>query len=170
MLRLINDLIVVLIFISIAMIILQSVDSINHRYEHVFRWIEILIVIIFTIEYLMRVYVSNYYRQGHFWPRIQFALSPMAIVDLLSILPFFIPFIIPLDLRFLRILRLSRIFRVLKLNRLTHALKTIRNAVKKKKDELVTSLILMGLVLLVASILMYYAENSTQPESSAAHF
>lgn len=163
--RLINNLIVALIIISILMIILQSVESLYRTYIEIFRWAELIIVCVFSAEYLLRIYSSNFNQKGHFSPRLKYILSPMAIIDLLSILPFFLPLIIPLDLRFLRIVRLSRILRVLKLNRYSKALETFAKVIKKKKDELITALILMIIVLLVASILMYNAENLAQPEA-----
>lgn len=147
------------------MIILQSVESINNKYSASFTIAETVIVFVFSIEYILRIYISNFNKKGHILPRIKYITSPMAIIDLLSILPFFLPLIIPIDLRFLRILRLTRILRILKLNRYSKVIDTFMRVIKRKKDELTTALILMMLVLLVASIVMYYAENTAQPES-----
>ncbi len=165
--KIVNVILIALILMTLAAIILQSFKSINDRYSLWFSFFEIFTVIVFSIEYLARVYISDFKNNGEksLKCRIKYILTPMAIVDLLAILPFFIPFIIPLDLRFLRLLRLTRILRLFKLNRYSSAMRTITIVIKSKRDELLSSVIIMLFVLLFASILMYYVENPTQPEA-----
>jgi len=164
--RIFNGLILTLILMSIVVIVLQSFRQIDERYAGWFDGFELFTVIIFTLEYLLRIWVADMkYRSGH--PgrdRIRHIFSGMALIDLAAILPFFLPMFLPFDLRFIRILRLTRLLRILKLNRYSRALTTIGNVIRSRKDELVSSLFIMGLVLLIASVLMYYAENGAQPE------
>ena len=87
----------------------------------------------------------------------------MAVIDLLAILPFYLP-LLSLDFRFLRIVRLVRVFRIAKLGRYSKAVQTLGRVFRAKAAQLAiaTSFILMLLV--IASSLMYYAEHDDQPE------
>lgn len=88
----------------------------------------------------------------------------MAIIDLLAVLPFYIPFLIPIDLRVLRTLRVIRLLRLFKVNRYTSALSTIANVFKKKANQLISSMIVVSLLMVIASVLMYNVENAAQPD------
>ena len=88
----------------------------------------------------------------------------MAIIDLLAILPFYLPFIIPVDLRFLRMLRLLRLLRILKLNRYNDSMDIIIKIFKREKEKLITTFFVMAILILFSSSLMYYVENEAQPD------
>lgn len=96
---------------------------------------------------------------------LKYAMSPMAIVDLLAILPFYLPTFLPVDLRFLRIFRLTRVLRMFKLNRYSNSLRLIGKIIKAKREELVVTVFVTFLLLLVASALMFYIEHDVQPEA-----
>lgn len=96
--------------------------------------------------------------------RLKFMLTPLALVDLFAILPFYLPILIPLDLRFLRVLRLIRIFRLFKLGRYSDALKLMGRVIKAKKAELFITLFIVFILLILSSSILYYVENETQPE------
>jgi voltage-gated potassium channel len=122
-------------------------------------------VIVFTVEYLLRLWsctADERFRHPVFG-RLSWALTPMALIDLLVILPFWLPLVTG-DLRFLRVLRLLRLLRIAKLGRYSRALQTIRAVVLERKAELATSLTFLLMLLLVASCLMYYVEHEAQPE------
>lgn len=127
---------------------------------------EIISVIIFTIEYILRVWTSPYlYENIHpAIARLKYSVSFMAIVDLLSILPFYIPFIIPVDLRILRMFRMLRLLRLLKVNRYTDSLRTIWTVFKNKSTQLVSSFLAIFILLIVASVLMCDVEKTAQPD------
>ena len=88
----------------------------------------------------------------------------MALIDLIAILPFYIPKITLLDLRFVRALRLFRIFRLFKIGRYSNALKIFHRAIRSKKEELLITLFAGGILLIIASSLIYFVENKSQPE------
>jgi len=115
-----------LIWINIAASICGLIDEIINRYNRILFYIELFSVIIFSIEYLLRLWVSPYKPPSitskhpvlsKLPPFLRYILSPMGIIDLLAILPFYLPFIINIDLRLLRVLRMFRLLRVLKLSR-----------------------------------------------------
>ena len=94
---------------------------------------------------------------------MQYARSPMAIIDLLAILPFYLPFFLALDLRFLRVLRLFRLFRLFKLARYSSALGMIYRATVKNKEILVSAFVILVMLLIISSSLMYHVEYEAQP-------
>ena len=94
----------------------------------------------------------------------------MALIDLLAILPFYLPFIIPIDLRVLRMLRMVRLFRVFKVNRYTNALTSIGAVFKEKKNQLLSSIFVVMVLMVIASVLMYNIENEVQPEAFSNAF
>jgi voltage-gated potassium channel len=96
--------------------------------------------------------------------RLKYMFSFMAIIDLLAILPFYAPFIISFDLRFLRTFRLLRLIRLLKLNRYTTALATLNDVIRGKATQILSSMLVVGLLMVISSLLMYAIENDEQPE------
>jgi len=158
--------IISLIILNVTAVVVQSVSWINEKYQTFFYYFEIVSVIIFTIEYLLRIWsiVEDPKFKKAFSGRIRFMFTPLALVDLLAVMPFYLPFV-GIDLRFLRILRLFRLFRLFKIARYLKALKLIGKVLKDKKEELIISVVSILILLLVASTIMYYIENRTQPES-----
>lgn len=128
--------------------------------------IEITSIIIFTIEYILRVWTSSvmYPDKSRIISRVKYIFSPMAIVDLVSILPFYIPFIIPIDLRILRVLRIVRLLRLFKINRYTKALTSIALVLKNKSSQLLSSIFVVALLMVISAVIMYNIESSAQPE------
>jgi len=95
---------------------------------------------------------------------IRYVFSFMAVVDLFAILPFYLPAILPVDLRFLRILRVARILRVLKIHRYTESLQMIGRVLRQRGRDLLVTVFITFLLLLVASSVMYYLETDAQPD------
>lgn len=91
-------------------------------------------------------------------------ISPLALVDLLAILPFYLPMIMPVDLIGIRAVRLIRLLRIFKLNRYSDALISICSVFKNKSREIFASLFFVLILLVVASLLIYYAEHDAQPK------
>jgi voltage-gated potassium channel len=165
--RAVTGFIVALITLNVLSVILETVKSLSTQYEAFFHNFELFSVIIFTIEYLLRLWTANM-EEGYKHPIIgrgKWALTPLAMVDLLAILPFYLPVFIPLDLRFIRALRLFRLFRLLKMGRYSESMKTFGNVIKNKKEELFVTLFGLTILLVIASSLMYYFENAAQPEA-----
>lgn len=158
--------ITILILLSTCEIILESYQSINDRFFHEFRIFEQVTIVIFTIEYLLRLWTADlkYPKKGKIASRIKFILSPMGIVDLLAILPFFLPLIFKFDLRFIRILSVTRLIRIFKLNRYTKSLNLIWTVFSDKKMELLNTIFVTIILILISSTVMYHLENEAQPD------
>ncbi len=160
--------IIVLIIINMFAVILESYDNLSRDYNNLFTIVEIISVVIFTVEYLLRLWTADlkYNKQlSIFKSRKKHVLSTMALIDLFAILPFYLPMILPFDLRFLRIIRITRLMRIMKVNRYSNALDSIYRVVSRKKEELLSTVFVMGFVILMSATLMYYFETEVQPEA-----
>ncbi len=164
--KIINSFIVGLIILNTVAVILETVESIYQPYREIFRVVEFFSVIIFSIEYILRIWsCTSIYKYKHpITGRIKYILSSGAIIDLLAILPIYLPLFINYDLRFIRILRLLRFFRFFKLGRYLNASRVITNVFKSKKEELVLSFVITIFLIIIASSVMYYAEHDAQPD------
>lgn len=158
--------IMILILLNIFALILDSIPSIENLIGNFLKTFEVISVLIFSIEYILRIYVSDltHPSSSRIKSTLKFVFSPFGIIDLLAITPFYLPFLIKIDLRFLRILRLMRFFRILKINRYNSSLNEIWSVIKEKKAELAITGFVSFLILLIASFLMYYVEGEVQPD------
>ncbi|MEX0703644.1 MAG: ion transporter [Planctomycetales bacterium] len=153
-----------LIFLNVLAVVLESVRSLREAWGPYFAAFEALSVAVFTLEYAARLYACGVLpRFRGVRGRLRFLLSPMALVDLAAVLPFYLPFV-GADLRFMRSLRLLRILRVAKLGRYVRALHLFRDVVRARREELVLTTALLALLLVMAACLMYSFENEAQPE------
>ncbi|MBT1703516.1 ion transporter [Chryseosolibacter indicus] len=163
--RVIELLLITLIFLNILAIVLESVKDVNAEYHHVFKLLENVSVLIFTIEYILRIWTSAENPKYRFKKRY-YIFSGMAVIDFLSILPFYLELVVgfvPIDLLFLRIIRLFRLFRVLKIARYLKALNIMQAVLRERKEQIFVSIMFILFLLLVVSTLMFYAENEAQP-------
>lgn len=166
--RYFDSLILILIFLNSFFIVLESFNNLYEKWYFYFKTFEVFSVIIFSIEYLLRIWTSDLLyegKRGKIKSITKYILSPMAVIDLLSILPFYLPMLIPIDLRFLRLFRVFRLLRILKINRYTKALSLILCVVREKKEELAATIFMMGFMILISSTIMYYFESEAQPEA-----
>ena len=156
----------ILIIVNTCAVILESVDEIYQPYESIFHAIEYVSVAIFTVEYLLRLWIApldpRYAKP--FWGRLRYAFSAMAIVDLLAILPAFLPLLFAFDLRVMRFLRIFRLFRLFKMSRYVSSLNSLDDVVRSKKEELLVMTVMISMLLVFASTIMYVVENEAQPD------
>lgn len=164
-----NYFMTVLILLNVVAVILETVQNIHASYSLLFSIIDIVSIAIFTVEYFIRLWICTL-NPAYSHPvtgRLRYMASGYAIIDLLAFLPFYIPFLITIDLRILRMLRLFRLIRVLKLGRYSEAMKTFLSVLEKSKEKLVLALSILLIVLVLASSMMYYAEHEAQPDKFA---
>jgi voltage-gated potassium channel len=154
-----------LITLNVLAVILETVQSIDEQYHQIFYWFEIFSVICFTIEYLARAWACTSQKKYSkpFWGRIKFLFTPMAIIDFMAILPFYLTFS-HVDMRFVRSLRLFRLFRLFKLMRYSHSLTLFGNVVKNKREELLITAAIMFVLIIITSSFIYFAEHEAQPD------
>lgn len=156
----------VLILLNVLAVILETDSNLYTKYSGIFYNFEIISVCIFTIEYILRVYTANLIPsyKAPFLGRIKYILSFMAIIDLLSFLPFYFPLMWAVDLRFLRIFRLIRFLRLFKIGRYSNSLRIFKRVFLSRKSELLSGFILVLFLITLSSCLIYFAENEAQPD------
>lgn len=128
--------------------------------------IEFISILIFTCEYILRIWTANllYPELGPIRARIRYVTSPMAVIDLISILPVFLPFLNLYNLVGIRALRLVRLLRVFKLNRYSAALASIAEVFRRKAQQMIASMFFVFIILILSSLFIYYAEHDAQPD------
>lgn len=126
--------------------------------------LEGIFVIIFSIEYVLRMWtaVLIYPDLTPFKARVRYALTPLALIDLLSILPFFLP-LIGVSSGALQTMRLIRLLRVFKINRYTDSLYLIGRVLKNRATQLISSIVVIFILIFIAAMLMYDVEHAAQP-------
>lgn len=163
--RIVAILLMFLILLSCIVVVLETVDEYNAAYGTVFHTIEIICVSIFTIEYLLRLWIAPLDpRYAGRFGRLKYAFSLLAIIDLVAILPTFLPMVFTVDLLLLRFLRIFRLFRLFKMSRYVESLNTLDDVLIRKKEELLVTMAMIAMLLLFASSLMYVVENEAQPD------
>jgi len=162
--RILNLLLILLISLNVVAIFLESIDSIHDRYQQAFWYFEVVSVAIFTIEYFARVWSSIDLEEisdtRPIVGRIRYMLRPIALIDLIAILPFYLSLYLTLDLRFLRVLRLLRLF---KLTRYSPALGALLDVMRKESEALLAAFVVLLMMLVISSGGIYLLENDLQP-------
>lgn len=160
---------IALIVVNVVAVILESVSVLQQRWTDVFYFIEISSLVIFSLEYVFRVWsiIDNKWRPEYahpLWGRLRFMRSPMAIVDLLAVAPFWLGMFIPMDLRFLRVVRLLR---VLKLTRYSAAMNLLFEVLRAEARVIGAAMFTLFLTLIFAASAIYLVEHEAQPEAFA---
>ncbi|SFR63962.1 ion transporter [Maribacter stanieri] len=150
----------ILIFVSILSFSFETVPDLEPSTRKILRIIEVFSVIIFTIEYVLRIYVSD--------KKSKFIFSFFGIIDFLAILPFYLS--LGVDLRSLRALRFLRLFRILKLMRYNKAIERFSRAISLAKEEVLLFLIVTLILIYFSAVGIYYFEHEVQPENFASIF
>jgi voltage-gated potassium channel len=164
--ELLNTIMLGLILLNAVAVVLESVESYAARFHVPFRVFEWVSVMVFSFEYVMRLWacVEDERFRHPFFGRIMYALHPMALIDLLAILPFYFS-TAGLDLRFLRVLRLFRVLRIVKIGRYSDSARILVGVLRRASADLVLALSVLCFVLFLAASLMYFAEGDVQPQA-----
>ena len=159
--------IMTLIVLNVVAVIIETVEDIYLRYQDYFDVFEYFSVIVFTIEYFIRLWACTAKEKySHpVWGRIRYIFSIEALIDLMAILPFYLPLFFDMDMRVIRLLRLFRLLRIFKLGRYSVAFAMIVKVIEKRKEELMITLTLVLVLMILSSSLMYYIEHEVQPEA-----
>ena len=149
-----------LIILSIVTFSVETIPDLKPQTRNILESIELVCVIVFTIEYVLRIYVAN--------KKLKFIFSFFGIIDLLAILPFYLAF--GVDLRSLRALRFVRLLRLFKLVRYNKALKHFARAIKIAKEEILLFLFITLILIYLSAVGIYYFEHDAQPEHFSSIF
>lgn len=156
----------ILIVLNVIAFVLESVEAFNISYSRLFDVFEAVSVILFTIEYLARLWSApdrdDLPGKTATAKRLRYVFSVMGFVDLLVIIPFWLRwFVLIVDLRWLRILRLFWLF---KLSHFTPAMELVAEAAYKERNAIASTLYLLLIVITISGTMVYLAERNAQPE------
>jgi voltage-gated potassium channel len=143
-----------LILVSLLCFAFETLPGLTNQQRILLERIETITMSIFALEYLARIALSK--------PRLRYAFSFFGLVDLISILPFFIG--LSVDFRAIRALRMLRLFRILKLARYSKAIRRFHRAFIISKEEIVLFFSCAMIMFYLAGVGIYYCENHAQPE------
>lgn len=161
--RIVNDIIVLLIFLSIGSIMAASMEDFYLAHQRFFDLSEMIVVILFTVEYAANIYVAKDKRK--------YIFGPWGIIDFLAIAPSYLNII---DLRAIKVFRVLRVLRFLRLMRMLRLLKLAKHVAKGHEEEhkvnkfdtlkmdLQIYFIAMFSVVVIFSTLIYYAERGVE--------
>ncbi|MBL6928381.1 MAG: ion transporter [Rhodospirillales bacterium] len=156
---------VFLIVTNVVAIILESIQEVHDAHSVFFTGFELISIIIFSAEYMARVWSAPedpvYIEDSALVGRWRYAITPLALVDLIAILPFYLAFFVVIDLRFMRVFRLLRLF---KLTRYSPALATVGAVLVAQRRQLGAALVIMLTLLVFSSSVAYLLEKDAQPE------
>lgn len=163
--RALDAALIVLILLSVAAALFETEPDITSRYQNLLIYAEALCGIAFTLEYLLRVWVcteDRLNRYTHPWHgRLRYMLSTLALIDLVSALPYWAAVLSPMSIADLW---LFRVVRVMKLFRFTAAFDIFATVIRKEGRLLVSGLTIMAVLLVLLSSLMYLIERQAQPD------
>jgi voltage-gated potassium channel len=161
-----DNFLAILILANVIAVSLESVEALAVRYENFFLLFENVSTVIFSVEYLLRLW-SNAARADSKYTsslgrRLQYVFSFNGLVDLFAVLPSVISFFVgDLDLRWLRVIRLLRLF---KISNYSSALEDLMSAVYQERQSFMAALYIFTIALFMASALMYLVEQDAQPD------
>lgn len=155
----------VLIMANVIAVVLESDPGLAEAYQQFFYWFEVISVGIFTVEYFARIWVAPLHVDEDGNPRFRsrwhYLVSPLALVDLIAILPFYLGLFMQIDLRELRMFRLLRIF---KLTRYSSAMELLLSVIRREAATFLSATFLMVLAVLLAASGIYMVEHDAQPD------
>jgi len=149
-----------LIVVSLVSFSIETLPNLGKNTKWILNTTEVIIVGIFTLEYLLRLFVAD--------KKLKFVFSFYALIDLIAILPFYVAR--GIDLRSIRVFRLFRLIRAFKIFRYSKAIQRFKNAFLEVKEELILFLVATGFLLFIAAVGIYYFENPAQPEQFKSIF
>ena len=166
--RIVDGALVALILLNVVAVVLESMASMGGPYQGYFAAFEMASVAIFTAEYLTRIWSAVEMPAGRYrhpvLGRLRYMITPMAVIDLVAIGPFYLGVLLGIDLRFLRVLRLLRL---LKLTRYSGAWDTLAAVIIGQKRTLAVAAFLMLIMLMLSASVMYLVEHDAQPVAFA---
>lgn len=162
--KFLNAFILTLIVLNVVAVMLETVHPLYKQYKTAFDTFDLISVIIFTIEYILRVWSSNVEKKyaGSVKGRLKYMLTGGALIDLLAFFPWYLHHIIGFDLRVLRILRLLRFLRLFRLTAYTKSAQMIFNVFSSRIKELLLSLLLAIFLIIISSCIIYFAEHNVE--------
>ena len=149
-----------LIIISIVTFSIDTLPDLSPTTKEYLRFIEVITVVIFSVEYVLRIVAAENVSK--------YVFSFYGLIDLVAIMPFYLAS--GLDLRAVRVFRLLRLLRILKLLKYNQAINRFQRALGIAKEELILFGLVAAILLYLSAVGIYYFENTAQPEQFKSVF
>lgn len=155
-----------LVIVDVTAFILETSAFISSNFQLFVDEIEMVAVACFTLLYIIQLWCCTVDpRYSHpVWGRLRYGMTPLVVIDLMAILPFYLMLLFP-QIRLIKFFNILRLLRLLKLIRYSDALQTIFRVIESKKNELIMTLFTVFILLIFASSLMFFAESQAQPDA-----
>lgn len=164
--RLYDFLNVIAIIINLAVSIAYTYENVRTQYGDILIIVESVTVAFFAIDYILRLLTAKI-----LYPKLKernalkkYILSFNGIVDLLSFLPYYLPVFFPMGTVSFRMIRIVRIFRLFRINAYYDSLGVIKEVISSKKQQLISSVFIILVLMIGSSLCMYSLENEAQPD------
>ncbi len=165
--RIVDLFILTLIILNVAMVILETVGGVKKTYGESIEIFETICVIIFTVEYLLRIWccTADTKFARPLIGRLAFMLTPLALIDFIAIFPYYVFLLVTIPPDYTLPLRLLRLFRLLKVGRYSRSMQMFGQVIWHKRHELYIAVFALTILLIIVSSLMYFVEHHAQPEA-----
>ena len=156
----------ILLLINVAVTLLYTFDEMELRYGDTLLLIEAITVAFFAVDYFLRVWTARFTRPGLTEAQAikKYVLSFTGIIDLLSFLPYYLPVFFPAGAAVFRLFRVVRVFRLFQINAYYDSLNVITEVIASKRQQLMSSVFIIGVLMIGSSLCMYSLEHEAQPE------
>ena len=154
------------IILNLTATVLDTYNSIHAKYGALLGLIEFVTVTAFAVDYVLRIYTADFHYRGLSRGKAawKYAVSFGGVVDIISFLPVYLPFFFPSGAAAFRLVRVIRIFRLFRINAYYDSLNVITSVLSSKKNQLISSVSIILVLMLASSLCMYSLENEAQPE------
>ena len=161
-----------IILLNLTVVILSTFSNVYSRNRALLDTIENISAAFFAVDYVLRLIAAKYiYRRGtELRSIVSYVTSFTGIIDLLSFLPCYLPIFFPEGAVAFRVFRIVRIFRLFRINAYYDDLNAIAEVLAKKKQQLISSVFIILVLILASSLCMYSVENAAQPEAFSNAF
>lgn len=163
--RLFDYVLITAILINLLLLIVDTFDS-AAAFRAVYKPVEYATAVFFIVEYALRIWTAEYLYPGDSKSKakIRFVFSFYGLIDLLTILPYILPFFLPMGFVAFRVLRVFRVFRLFRINAQYDAFNVVVDVLRNKKQQLLSSICIILIMMLASSICMYSLEHPAQPD------
>lgn len=159
----VNTILMLFIALTLVVVFIETIPTIHQLYNGWFYGFEVVSLIVFSFEYITRVWASAEINPDKPWAsRLNYILSPLALIDFLAIAPFYFGLFIQIDTRYLRVVRLLR---VLKFTRYSRSLSTLLQVLKNELPGIISALSILLMLIVLASSALYLVEHKAQPHA-----
>lgn len=152
--------------VNLAVMIMNTFDNLSAKFGDLFMVLEQITVFFFAVDYMLRIYTAKFlYPESTPWKAtLRYIFSFAGIIDLLSFLPFYLPVFFPAGASVFRMFRVARIMRLFRINAYYDSLNVITEVLSSKKQQLLSSVFIILVLMVAASLCMYSVENAAQPD------